>query len=491
MPLPIVSGSEVSTPSSGNKIDGSAFRQAALAPGRLAQSIGENVGGLFEEVSQKIQANRNAQQVFKADLSMRQTKDDFTAQLVKMPDPGTWLPAWKQQVDQKRQQILNDPHAGPEVKRHLNQMFDTWEQATTSEIKIQALRQGVANTYKDAVADSTYAAHQGDIEGAQNILKAAVENHAMSASEANKIGKRFPTIAAQSKADMAIATDPINAPELIKQFEKDMEPRIFIGVLAKAREAMHAKQSENLNEFAEQMDISPDGTIDPRQLAAAVKEKRITQRGADGLVARMEKKNLKEAKEDFSVGMMEAQDHDWVEDKSREETAREMKDNLSHLPAALRIRAYNHIDRLKNDAVKKGEKEERPIEAQVLSQMRHDREHEGLFFPSSPLGEGETQYGHLQGGLKVLEKMKEGEVKDLYGVSKEKVIEAEKLHYAQTQQKMREWFRMSQNKDATIEEANAYRMQLEQPFVHEAAKASLNGQPGAGELANLLKKYGQ
>lgn len=493
MPLPIVSGSEqISTPIGGAKIDrldSNAFRKAALAPGRLAEAIGQDVGGVFDEVSQKIQANRNARQVFQADLAMRKTKDNFTAQLAKMPDEGTWLPAWKQQVDQQRETIQNNPHVGPDVRRVLDQKFDIWEAATTSEIRTQALRKGVADTREDAIADSTYAAHQGDIEGAQNILKAAVSHYAMDAADANRIGKRFPTIAAQAQADTAISTNPIKAPDLIKQFEGVMEPRMYVALQVRAREAQNQARASNLNDFAEQMDNSPDGTIDPKQLQSAVKSGNITQRGADQLNARMEKKNIEHAKDEFSVGLMNAQDHNWTDDKTPQDTAREMKEDGASLPPALRIRLYNHIDKLSNDAAKLGSKEEKPVEAQVLSQMREDREKQGLFFPSAPLKGVDTQYQHLQGGLKALDKMKDEDAKDLYGMPKDKIMEAEKLHYAQMQGKMRDWFEA--NPKAKIDEANEYRMQLEQPFVHEAAKSALSGQQNASELNKLLKKYGQ
>lgn len=505
--LPIVSGSEVSTPVGGTKIDSGAFREAALAPGRLAQAVGQDVGGVFDEVSQKIQANRNASMVFKADLGMRKSKDEFTAQLAKMPDPGTWLPAWKQQVDQQRDAVLNNPHAGPDVKRVLNQKFDVWEAATTSEIRTQALRKGVADSREDAIADSTYAAHQGDIEGAKNILNAAVSHYALSSSDANRIGKRFPTIAAQAQADTAISTNPIKAPELIKQFEGVMEPRMFVAVQARAREAQNQARSANLNDLAEQMDNSPDGTLDPKTISAAVKDGQITQRGADGLIARMDRagktalredqkhqadleksyqKTLKQdaktktesLKDDLAVSMMAAQDHDWVDDPKPAETARQMKDEAAHLPPALRIRAYNHIDKLRSDAEKKGEKEEKPVQSDIFNRGKQDFAR-GLFRPAveSDITEGvEASHWWQSDTRKVVGKEMRQKTPDTQwdiGATPGERAQAS-VNYAKWQDSMRGFFK--QNPDATSEQAEQFSQQIMAPHVEAQVKASIVGQ---------------
>ncbi len=39
---------------------------------------------------------------------------------------------------------------------------------------------------------------------------------------------------------------------------------MYLAVQARAREAQNAARSTNLNDFAEQMDNSPDGTLDPK-----------------------------------------------------------------------------------------------------------------------------------------------------------------------------------------------------------------------------------
>lgn len=468
--LPIVSGSEVTTQVGGTHMDSNAFRQAALAPGRIAAAVGQDVGGLFQDVSQKIQQNRNADQVFKADLAMRKTKDNFTAELAKMPDPGTWLPAWKQQVDQQRDAVMNSPHAGPEVKRQLGRMFNVWEAATTSEIRTQALRKSIADSKENAITDSTYAAHQGDIDGAQTILKAAVENHAMSQADANRLGSRFPSIAAQAQADTAISTNPIKAPELIKRFEGTIEPRVYVAVEARARSAMHAAQAENLNDFAGQMDNSPDGTIDPKQLDAAVKDGQITAKMAEGLNARMKKEGIAHAKDDRDVLMSRADDHDWTQDKTPQETAKGLKEDGAHLPPALRKQVFEHIDKLMKAAKKEGAKEEKPVESDIFSRGKQDFAL-GVFRPATQ--ETVEHWFKPDETKTVTAQPRHGWEAD---VSDNERRTAE-LNYARWQDKMRGFFK--QNPEATSEQAQTFSNEVMRPLIEAQVQAALSPQPAS------------
>jgi hypothetical protein len=476
----------VDTPSSGVKIDGGALRQAALAPGKLAAGISDSVGGLFADVGLKIQANRNARTIFQADLAMRQTKDDFTAQLHKMPDETTWLPAYKAKVTTLRDNLLSGPNVGPDVKRVLTQKLDSWEQATTSEVKTAALLKGIKETREDAITASTYAANQGDIEGAQNTLKAAVANYAMTQEDANKISRRFPSIAAQAQASTAIASNPIAAPEAIKKFESTIEPKVFVSIMARANEAKNRQQAANTNDLAMQMDESPDGTIDPELLKEKVKSGDITQRAADGLLARMKRQNINVSQQDFSAAAMDVRNHDFTNDKKPEDTARQMKDENSHLPEALRLRLYKQIDAQVLAAKKQGEALERPVEKQVLDQMQNDRTEAGAMVPFSEMqgkGTDNPQFSHrIEGGLKALKNpdvYTDEQIKKDFGPSatREKIMEAEKLHAAQMFEQMRAWFRDPANKDATVEQANKQRQTLERPWVMSIVSRAAQKQP--------------
>ena len=60
--------------------------------------------------------------------------------------------------------------------------------------------------------------------------------------------------------------------------------------MAQANAAKNRAQANNVSDLAEQMDNSPDGTLDPKLLSAKVKNGEITQKAADGLIARMQRK---------------------------------------------------------------------------------------------------------------------------------------------------------------------------------------------------------
>ena len=105
--------------------------------------------------------------------------------------------------------------------------------------------------------------------------------------------------------------------------------------------------------------------------------------------------------------------------------------------------------------------------------MKADREDEGAMVPfTEKKDKGDSmEFSHrVKGGLKYLKDpdlYTDKQLKEDFGpnATREKVLEAEKLHYAQVQQKMREWFRDPANKNATVEQANKQRQTLERPWV--------------------------
>jgi hypothetical protein len=507
MPLPIVSGSLTQTPIGGVKMNPSSFRQAAMAPGRIASELGKDVSAVFGEVAQKLQANFNFQQTAKADLDMRKAKDDFTAQLVKMPDPGTWLPAWQEKTQGMRDQIINNPRNGPEVKQNLGRMFDIWEQSTTSEIKTQALRKQVADSKESAIADYTYAAHQGDQEGAINTLRAAVENHAMSEADFKKYAARVPTIAAQANADLAIDSDPLNADKVIDKLKGNLDPRTLVSLNAKAREAKSASQRNNSNDWNERFAASPDGTIDMDALNADVKAKKVTQVFANGLIARMDRSKIKESKDGYLMAATEVHDHDWEGDKNPQETGREITDRYAYLQPADTLRLSKELSARMESAKKKGESEERPVVRQIFDQMREDRYQNGytvpliektkpevfhLFSANEP---AKVEKVGVEGGLNALQsgKFTDEQIESTYGkgVTRDQLIRAEQLHYANITHKMREWFKDPANKDATYEQANDYRIELEKPFVMNQVSAVLKPKTNQFRIGQRVKQNGE
>lgn len=500
----IVPGSEVSTPVGGTQISAAPFREAALMQGRVGAAIGEGVGGLALDVSQKIQANRNARTTFDADIAMRTTKQDFTDQLHKMPDEGTWLPAWKEQTTALREKILSGPNVGPEMKSQLSMKLDNWDAATSSEIRTAALLKGVKETHDSAVAASTLAYQQGDIAGGDNILKAATSHYGMYPEEANTRMMKGKEVAFQSMAANAINSDPIKAPSVLESTLKDKIPPLkYRPLYREALEAQSRQQSLNAKDLAEQ--ISVTHVADPEDLRKQVENQQITQPQMDRLLFSVKKygeeqkrEDLKQENNEFQVALMRVDDHDWINDRQPEQTAKDMKtDGLGWTQPALQRRLDEHIQAKMRAAKTQGQNNVRPVQQQIFDQMREDRENNGLTVPSTTEETPGTSKGGLGvfgsykpfdvntpastkmvpvvGGLAELRKMSADDIEEKFGkgVTKEQVIQAEQAHYANIQGKMRAWFQDPENKNATYEQANAYRIELEKPYVLGAVAHSL------------------
>lgn len=508
----IVQGSLVSTPSSGVKTDGGAFREAALASGRVGAAIGQSVGGLFADVSQKIQANKNAGTIFRADLAMRKAKDDFTAQLVTMPDPQTWVPAWNEKTRALRDSIMDGPGVGPDVKRHLGMMMDNWEQATTSETKIAALLKQNANTRQDAIEAATYAANQGDLEGAHNALKVAVDAYAMSPEDAKKQAKNFPVIAAKAQVNTLISTNPIDAPKIIEeQFSGKLPPQDFRIIKHVAMEAQSRAQADNQEMISAEIDDNPLHTYDIDLLKQQRDSGKISVPGYQKLQARIkgyateaEAANKNETRirsleerNDFNVTMMQA-DNPPTDATTLDSWAAGIKENgLAWTNPALRRRLNEYVDSKVKSVRQQGQKEERPVESRMYELMDEDRMHGGTFIPpymettTHLFKPDETKQVRFGGDLSTLRKITDDQAKEMFGknATARGVIAAEQANYAKKREEMRQWFaaQAAAGKKPTIEEANEYRMKLEAPDII----AAVSGAAGSGKKRRLVKQNGK
>lgn len=499
--LSIVPGSEVQTPSSGVKMDSSAFREAALAPGKVAAAIGQNVGGLFEEVSANVQANQNARQVFNADLAMRKTKDNFDASLAARPDEGTWLPAWKEQVDQLRESTLENPHVGPDVRRVLEQKFDIYEATTSGALRSKALLKSASETRTSAIASATYAAHQGDLESANNTIDAAVAHFAMTPAEAKKQKLQFPSIAAQSQADTAINTNPIKAPELIKRFEGTIDPKVMVGITTRAREAQHAAQASNLSEWSQRLDDGPDHTIDTKMLAADRDSGAISQTGYDSIISRQKRMFAEDKKEaartDRDEALLIGQDlinTNFVGDKAPKETDAGFTDRINGITdVAMRNRLTEQLKRKRDAADKNADSAEKPEIAKQLKMMDADFTDGSAFVPMTngkPAVKGswgssdepEQPPGHIPGGMKGIEKIYDKsadhvEFHQLFGNDTKlvDVKEAARLNLARKQKEFLDWAHDPANKDkvADPDQVNAERKRIEYSDVSKAVNHAI------------------
>lgn len=505
--LPIVSGSEVSTPMSTVKLDPAAFRQAALMKGKVAGALGDNIGGFFQQVSDNVQEARNARHVFDAHLTLNKTKDQFLSDIQTNPqlasDPKTWLPEYKQRMEQARQQIMDKDGLGPKVKRNLDMMTQNFAQQSTAEINTAALLRETADNKEAGILTATYAAQNGKEAEAIEIFKSlnriGIDGPKVTAARIAQV----PGIAAEANADTAINTNPITAPDVIQQFKDKINPKKYPGIESRAYEARYAAQSGYADKLGKMIDDNPDHTIEPKMLQGWRDAGKIDTQQYDRLnnriksyaLAATKEKNAK-AKEldktetnEWNVAMMQVHDVNWTNDKTPQETAKNLKAlGLGWQNAELRRKLNDYVDQQMKSAAKEGKSAERPVEKEIMDNLREDREYNDSMVPIAPeveeassgfLGIGKhpesVKYNPVPGGLNAIRKMSPDAIESTFGkgMTKEKVLAAEQLHYATIQGKMRDWFADPANKDADYEKANAYRQTLEKPYVMDSVKQSL------------------
>lgn len=495
---PIVPGSEVSTPIGGVQINGASFREAALAPGKLGEAIGQDVGSLFQGISQQIQEARNTRKVFDADMTMRDTKEQFLNDIQKDPelasDPGKWVPAIQQRVKDTQDKILSQPDLAPVVKRHLEQMAGVWGMSTTSEVRTQALRREQTDNLKSGM-EVARRALMDDTDGS------GVATAVASYKELNRLGlmdkkqmaqkiEEAPEIAAEAQANNVIATNPENAPKIIERnLEGKMPPLKMRIVQHVALQAQARAQSENQQAISEQIDDNPLHTYDLDALKIARNSNHISPVGYERIVARMKAyatsasiaQNKQEADE-LAVTKLAA-DSPPTDEKNLETWAKDIKDQgLNWTNPAHRLALNTYVDGKVSAVRKEGKKEENPVERQMYSLMDEDRLHGGAFIPMAQetvkggfFTPDTAQSVRFDEGLAKLRDLSADEIKEKFGKSATKsgIIAAEQLNYAKKRETMRNWFEAeaAAGRKPTIEDADAYRQKIEYPDVmHSVAK---------------------
>lgn len=480
MALGIVQGSQVSTPNNSIQISAGPFQAAAdakqrldLKRGQAAQDMAGDIGGFFGDVAKKFQQNQNTRTVLESDLAMRKSADDFRTWMATHPDEETWLPQFQDQSSQLRDQILSNPRAGPDVKRQLTGMLDSWDTAHTGEIGTAARLQSINRTRETATADSTYAAQQGDVKGGTASLTMAYRAGAFNKDEYDRRVRGLNQVAQRAQIDTAISTNPIKAsrmladPDFIKKTFPNVDPKTLLQLQGAANAAKNRQQIKNGQDILEDAEAAPDGAFDLKAVARQVKSGDVTQKFYDNLKGRIEKTNLRESREDFNVQMMEIQNHDFTADKDPDQAAREMHDEAASLPSAYNLRAAKFIQNRYDAFKKKGESEERPIERDIFDRMKNDPlTRDGLGAAGKRLGLLEEK--NPDGSYKEDVDDREGQITD----AKQRLRNGQ-MEQAEKFQKMRDWFADPANKDAKEPDAEKYRQSLNAPSVEEQVKNAL------------------
>ena len=472
MPLPVVSGSFVETPSSGVKINGAAFRNAALAPGQVAGAAGQDVGGFFSDVAQKFQDNQNARIVFENDTKLRKASEENRLWQAQNPDEHTWIPHFQELSGELKEQVLNDPNAGPDVKRQLNQMFTRWETANAGEVKLAAQLKSLNRTQQAADTAAKEAALGGDLKGVKDIYDSAVENHAYSRAEADIKIKAATVTAYESQANIAISSDPEHAPETIENTLKGKLPEGRYRVIHHvAQQAQKEARAENAQEIDNQIDDNPLHTYDPAKLKAERDAGHISGSDYEKITRRIAnygKADKQREKDDWNVAMMEA-DKPPTDPAQLKGWAADVKSlGLEWNNPALRRMLNERVDAQVKSMQKTGESAEKPIHRTQLDYMRQIGDERMGLVPTGS-GGGHNAPPYVRGGLKAVDTMPDDIFKQTFGrkTTRDTVRrdfaafqEAQRNRLAEATQKYREWSQTEKGQKATPTEAAAERERL-------------------------------
>ena len=470
MALSIVSGSEqLSTPSSTVPLNPEPLRQAALAPGKLAAAIGQDVGGLFQDVSQQVQDVRNTKKVFDADLKMRATKDQFMVDIVKDPnlasDPGTWVPEYQKRVKATEDSVLSQPDLAPVVKRHLNMMAAQWGAATTSEIRTHALNREVDDTKEAGFQVATAALSNGDGDTAAATYRLLNKQGVIGPQYTAALIRQIPAKVAEAQANANIASDPIHAPDVVTKLKDKLPDKTYRTLLNVANEAQKRAQGENAEDLSSRVDDSPDHAIDPKLLKAwrdngkinANQYERINNR-VDAYAKKAKADQSKQETDEFYLAMMDA-DNAPTDGKALQSWAARVKtDGLGWTNPALRQRLNEYVDRKVENVQKSGRAEDKPIETTILNEMR-----QGMQPYVNSITDPDDTAHYLD----------DDTFKERYGqdADRQQVADRFRLQKARQADQMRNWFK--DNPEATQEEAEEARMKIEQPSVMREVKDRL------------------
>jgi len=470
----------VETPVGGTKLDVGPLREAALAPGRFAAALGQDVGGLFQDLSQQIQETRNQKKVFDADIAMRTAKNNFVDELTKNPqlarDPGTWVPEWQKRSQEVSDKILSQDGLGPVLKNHLQQMSGVWTLDSTSEIRTQALRREVADTRKSGIAAANMAIQQGQPDQAIAAYKAMGEKGVLGPKTVDALIRQVPMQIAEGKANMLIAIHPIGAPDEIRKLEGQMPPNKFRSALRLAEQEQARAQVDNAEKLSGMVDDSPLHSIDPKMLTAWRDNKNINAFQYERIQSRIKSYEKAQAKEhniqersDYNEAMMRA-DHPPTDGTDLKEWAADVKSQgLGWTNPAYRRQLNQYVDRKVDHVIKTGHSFESQVERDIFGRMgREPLDPEGYRIKAvtRKLGTGDYQISD------------EDFAKQFPGKTRSDVVRSAQSVQAERYDKMRQWFADHKEKGVTEKEAEEYRQSLYRPAIEKTVSDAIDAAIG-------------
>lgn len=474
--IPVIPGSSrVSSPELGVQVNAKprlrALGQAAETFGAGAKAVSDAAQSIADYEQHKQRAEEVAS-FNQASIVLNKTTEDYRHNLPTMKDQQI-VPDWTKIAGTTKQQILDDSkNLSPAAQKKLSQHLDTWAGNSTIEFQVASDHLATQRRKATATAASEQFLQSGDpafIPNATAAIKAAQNAGDITPEEADQRIAQFPRVLQENQIRNGIEADPVRTLKDIDEGTfKDVPPGPLLTLKRQAQAAVSHQQNQGRDEILQRLDAGEP--VDETEIQDKEEGGAISTTGAKSIRLRIQQKNLKDAKDEHSVQMMLAHDHDFTQDPDPAKTAQQMKDKGAALPPNLRASLYQEIDQQLAKAKKAGAAAEKPVQNDLYERGKKDYT-SGLF--QDPTEESTFHFFSPNEKKKVPAGVNPKWEQDATPEQKR----AAELNYAKWQDKMRGFFK--EYPDATSEQAEMYSQKIKEPYVMAAVAKAIN-QPVAG-----------
>lgn len=259
MPMEIVPGTEVQTQVGAVKMDPGAFRRAALARGDVGGTIGQDVGSIFNQVSDRMQQLRNSTYIVDADNKVKEFNQAQQAALAKNPDPTTWTSTYNENFKQFKNELIANPKYGPEVRNHISNMLTQSQANMNVHFNTASNLAEIQENKRVLMRNSELAINNFQKDEAIKAYNVGLSNGALNKYEYADLMAQLPKRLDMAEVNSGLVNDPIQLREKFNEKDKDGNYSNFKTILGKDRTTLsrqiEARFNYKQNENAKQLSL--------------------------------------------------------------------------------------------------------------------------------------------------------------------------------------------------------------------------------------------
>jgi len=271
MALEIVPGTEVQTQATGVRIDPRAFREAAMAPGRLVSALGQDAAGVFQQVSDSMTKVATTKHVFDFTNMLVTAKTDFDGNLITIQDGKQFKPEFDKYAQDKINAYFKDhPDMSPFDRRLLMQKGDAWKNQLSSEYNTRGLIKFSNDTIESGIKSSvklanTYSDNRDEgIKRASAPLYQLYNDKLISSQQLQDHLDKVPQLVDESRFEHALRMNANQAQMEINDPSVDKNGNYinYPGIKGEARESAASQAQARANAQTKKANIEVTDNID-------------------------------------------------------------------------------------------------------------------------------------------------------------------------------------------------------------------------------------